>query len=661
MEEYSALGVAISVALQKFAPLHGVQVAHSFEQAEAMAATMRPELFVLDLDPPPNGEIEFFNQLKTQYPEARALVIAAGTSRELRSERGTGSAIQFIEKPFDLAEFGAAVQALLGPWAVLPTPGLRGTLRDLQVIDLLELKCLAGGTALVPVESADGKVGEIHFQKGQICHAGVGTLTGLPALEEIVRWTGAHLTEAELPLDVPRTIDTDWRIVLLGIIRKMEIFRRRKSPAAPPPPRAPAKKGKKILVIDDTEMLLIFVADVLATADQNFQVLTAPNGAEGLRLSASERPDLILLDYSLTDTTGDKICRALLENPVTARIPVLLMSGHLTELTKTAEDYENVALAMPKPFLSGALINAVEKLLAAGPLPPPTRREAAVPAPPASPPPVEKPAPVSPNGHGDKVAPVPAPAAEPAPPVAIPPPPPGPELVAPVATPPPRPPEPIPSVVNTPPKSAPEIAAAVPPPQAQTTIPSPAGDTVSPTALSVTLALKVVAMQFTSSFEMETARMQPFDRIVSVKMGEKTELSGVPLETGFRLGRIALGKNGQIESLRLVPTKQPPQLPVPSSSFPVAMSRFGQSPADPKLQLAAPLEGAMRVRLTAHFELSTVELSVGFEVAAVLLKATSQPVLVRNDGETAGRPFRVADVELDASSELQSLLVRAIR
>ncbi len=177
----------------------------------------------------------------------------------------------------------------------------------------------------------------------------------------------------------------------------------------------------------------------------------------------------------------------------------------------------------------------------------------------------------------------------------------------------------------------------------------------------MTLALKIVAMQFTSSFEMETARMQPFDRIVSVKMGEKTELNGVPLESGFRLGRIDLGGDGQIEMLRLVPTRQPPQLPVPSSSFPVAMSRFGQSPADPKLQLAAPLEGAMRVRLTAHFELSSVELSVGFEVAALLLKAIRRPVLVRNDGETAGRPFRVADVELDASSELKSLLVRAIK
>ena len=422
MEEYSALGVAISVALQKFAPLHGVQVAHSFGEAAAIAATMRPELFVLDLDPPPSGEIEFFNQLKTQFPDARALVIAAGTSRELRAERGTGSAIQFIEKPFDLAEFGAAVQALLGPWAVFPTPGLRGTLRDLQMIDLLELKCLASGTALVLVEGEDEKAGEIHVQKGQICHAVTGTLVGLPALEEIVQWTGARLREAELPFDVPRTIDTDWRIVLLSLIRKLGHLRPRKPASASPAPwRPPARKGKKILVIDDTEMLLIFVADVLATADQNFQILTAPNGAEGLRLAARERPDLILLDYSLTDTTGDKVCRALLSNPVTARIPVLMMSGHLTELSKTAEEYANVSMAMPKPFLSGALINAVEKLLAAGPLPPATRRRPAPePAPPAPPPLVENSAPVSPNGHGSQAA-NPPPAVAPATPASPPP------------------------------------------------------------------------------------------------------------------------------------------------------------------------------------------------------------------------------------------------
>ena len=80
VEEYNALAVAISSALRKFAPLHRVEVAHSFAEAETLAAQMRPELFVVDVDPPPFGEVAFLNKIKAEYPDSRALVIAAGTS-----------------------------------------------------------------------------------------------------------------------------------------------------------------------------------------------------------------------------------------------------------------------------------------------------------------------------------------------------------------------------------------------------------------------------------------------------------------------------------------------------------------------------------------------------------------------------------------------------
>ena len=160
----------------------------------------------------------------------------------------------------------------------------------------------------------------------------------MAALEEIASWPGAGLSETELPSESPRTINVPWPVLLLPIVRRLKKKSRRESLDAAPPPAAAAKTGKKILVVDDTEMLLVFVADVLATADQTLQIMTAPPGAEGMRLAASERPDLVLLDYSLTDMTGDKVCHALLENPATARIPVLMMSGHLAELARTARE-----------------------------------------------------------------------------------------------------------------------------------------------------------------------------------------------------------------------------------------------------------------------------------------------------------------------------------
>ncbi|HEY1583804.1 MAG TPA: response regulator, partial [Chthoniobacterales bacterium] len=481
VEEYGALGVAISSALRKFAPLHRVEIAHSFAEAEVAAARMRPELFVLDLDPPPSGEIEFLSRLKTLYPEARSLVIAAGTSRELRAERGTAGAIQFVEKPFDLAEFGAAVQALVGPWTG-PPGTVRGTLRDLGIIDIVQLKCLANSNTAVRIEMPDDHQGEIHFQKGQITHAESGSLVGVAALEQILAWSGGQMNEQDLPAAAPRTIDRARDELLLPALRKIAAQKREASAPSPVRPQQPEKSGPRILVIDDTEMLLIFVADVLATADQTFQIKTASSGEAGVKLAIETRPDLVLLDYSLADMTGDKVCRALLDDERTARTPVLMMSGHPTELARTAAGYKNVVSTLPKPFLSGALINAVEKTLAAGPLPKaiafPKPAAASAPAPPTV---KDERKPLSSNGH--------APGSD------------GPSAKTSIVT------ETVVEEVaslTSPPVLQPPKPMAVP-----ATGPPPSGATadVAPvaraTALRLTFSLEVVALRLTSSLQMD--------------------------------------------------------------------------------------------------------------------------------------------------------------
>ena len=138
--------------------------------------------------------------------------------------------------------------------------------------------------------------------------------------------------------------------------------------------RAPKHKarivrdGKKVLVVDDTETLRVFVEEMLSAADPRMQIETAANGTEGLSQSASFRPDLILLDYSLPDINGDEVCRRLLDSEQTDPIPVIMMSGHVAEMAAAAALYENIVLTLPKPFLSAALIDAVLTILAKPPI-----------------------------------------------------------------------------------------------------------------------------------------------------------------------------------------------------------------------------------------------------------------------------------------------------
>src|SRR4051812_38147988 len=149
VEEYDALAAAITSALKKFAPEHHVRAVDSLAEAEARVIETSPALLIVDFDPPRSDTIEFLDRIAAANPEARFLAIASGVPRELNSERHGPTAIQFVEKPFELSEFGAAVQALLGPWTHPASGYSRGTLRDLSARDLIPLQCVNLATAIL--------------------------------------------------------------------------------------------------------------------------------------------------------------------------------------------------------------------------------------------------------------------------------------------------------------------------------------------------------------------------------------------------------------------------------------------------------------------------------------------------------------------------------
>ena len=137
-------------------------------------------------------------------------------------------------------------------------------------------------------------------------------------------------------------------------------------------------------------------------------------------------------------------------------------------------------------------------------------------------------------------------------------------------------------------------------------------------------------------------------------------IRGVPLENGFRLGEVRLFDDGMIDTMRLVPTRRPPQLPVAKSSFAIGGMSLERTNSHQNLRFTAQKTEAMRVLLTTQCELVAVELSVAFEVVAVLLKARGKTVVVRNGQDRSGAHFALEGVELNPSAQLRALLVRAV-
>jgi DNA-binding response OmpR family regulator len=94
-------------------------------------------------------------------------------------------------------------------------------------------------------------------------------------------------------------------------------------------------KAKHILLVDDDRDLVAGVKAFLEA--RGYAVDTAHSGIEAGERIAARRPDLVVLDIMMDyDTDGFNVAFKLREEPETARIPVIIMSGFTKELeTKT--------------------------------------------------------------------------------------------------------------------------------------------------------------------------------------------------------------------------------------------------------------------------------------------------------------------------------------
>jgi diguanylate cyclase (GGDEF)-like protein/PAS domain S-box-containing protein len=93
----------------------------------------------------------------------------------------------------------------------------------------------------------------------------------------------------------------------------------------------------KILIVDDIPTNIHILNEAL---QQQYQVLFATCGEDGLALVEAEQPDIILLDVMMPDMDGYEVCRRLKRNPLTQDVPVIFV----TALGDTASETRGLAL-----------------------------------------------------------------------------------------------------------------------------------------------------------------------------------------------------------------------------------------------------------------------------------------------------------------------------
>ena len=114
----------------------------------------------------------------------------------------------------------------------------------------------------------------------------------------------------------------------------------------------------KILIVDDV-LSNVLLLKVLLT-NEKYNVVTAMNGTQALKMVESELPDLVLLDVMMPDISGFEVARQLKEKQAFAQIPIIF----LTALNSTADIVKGFQMGandfISKPFNKEELIIRVK-------------------------------------------------------------------------------------------------------------------------------------------------------------------------------------------------------------------------------------------------------------------------------------------------------------
>lgn len=124
---------------------------------------------------------------------------------------------------------------------------------------------------------------------------------------------------------------------------------------------------KKILVIEDDTKMRKNVVTILQM--EEFEVLAAANGEDGLALARQASPDLILCDVMMPGISGHEVLRRLREDSSTASIPVVFLTAKTdvadlrAGMNLGADDYLTKPVTVPELLTAiGARLKRREEL-----------------------------------------------------------------------------------------------------------------------------------------------------------------------------------------------------------------------------------------------------------------------------------------------------------
>ena len=120
-------------------------------------------------------------------------------------------------------------------------------------------------------------------------------------------------------------------------------------------------RGPLVLVVDDYRDAREMYAQYLEAS--GFRVAEASTGFEAVRIARELKPDCILMDLALPGIDGWEATRQIKADGTTAKIPIIAITGHTSELASRDARAAGCAAFVIKPALPDAVVSEVRRVM----------------------------------------------------------------------------------------------------------------------------------------------------------------------------------------------------------------------------------------------------------------------------------------------------------
>ncbi len=281
--------------------LYTVMTAGNVQEAVGILAHEKISLVVSDIKMPGISGLDLLAIIRSRYPGIKVILITGYGSPEIREEvKQCGC--HFFEKPVELRKLRELINREISK---KEEDGFGGTLKNIQLSDLIQMCCLSDISTAIRVQQASQE-GTIFIEEGRILHAVCGRHQGEEAFYEILGWrsgsfeTIGHVAVSQI------TIQKNWEFLLMEGCRRIDeaAVKIQKQSDRRESAERPISKKLRVVIADDSPIMCKILKDLLEAEGDITVVGTAKNGEEALKKVEELNPDIVTLDVNMPVMDG---------------------------------------------------------------------------------------------------------------------------------------------------------------------------------------------------------------------------------------------------------------------------------------------------------------------------------------------------------------------